>query len=208
MLRLHPRQLPSRRRVSLLAQPPARRRDSAEAEDRGRVLRLHQGHMQQRVRLTPLPQTPARSPEGSRATRHARETPADQKARISRFLTIDASSFSRRVRHATRLPLLFLPPPLTITRPTPQGRVPFLARRAGGRGVRETRGERREPDFVQGAAEAASGPGGEAGGFFGLARRPPADGRALSRDRALSRETRETRRTSRERNAKRERIAS
>ena len=81
MLRLHPRQLPSRRRVSLLAQPPARRRDSAEAEDRGRVLRLHQGHMQQRVRLTPLPQTPARSPEGSRATRHARETPADQKAR-------------------------------------------------------------------------------------------------------------------------------
>jgi hypothetical protein len=73
--------LPSRRRVSLLAQPPARRRDSAEAEDRGRVLRLHQGHMQQRVRLTPLPQTPARSPEGSRATRHARETPADQKAR-------------------------------------------------------------------------------------------------------------------------------
>ena len=80
MLRLHPRQLPSRRRVSLLAQPPARRRDSAEAEDRGRVLRLHQGHMQQRVRLTPLSQTPARSPEGSRATRHARETP-DQKAR-------------------------------------------------------------------------------------------------------------------------------
>jgi hypothetical protein len=203
MLRLHPRQLPSRRRVSLLAQPPARRRDSAEAEDRGRVLRLHQGHMQQRVRLTPLPQTPARSPEGSRATRHARETPADQKART--LFTIDACSFSRRVRYATRLPLSFLPPPLTITRPTPQGRVPFLARRAGGRGVRETRGERREPDFVQGAAEAASGPGGEAGGLFGLARRPPSDGRALSRDR-LKRETRETRRTSRER--ERERIAS
>jgi len=202
MLRLHPRQLPSRRRVSLLAQPPARRRDSAEAEDRGRVLRLHQGHMQQRVRLTPLPQTPARSPEGSRATRAMRERRRRIKKR-ERFLTIDASSFSRRVRHATRLPLSFLPPPLTITRPTPQGRVPFLARRAGGRGVRETRGERREPDFVQGAAEAASGPGGEAGGLFGLARRPPADGRALSRDR-LKRETRETRRTSRERERERE----
>ena len=121
-----------------------------------------------------------------------------------RFLTIDACSFSP-VRRATRLPLSFLPPPLTITRPTPQGRVPFLARRAGGRGVRETRGERREPDFVQGAAEAASGPGGEknAGGVFGLARRSPADGRALSRDR-FKRETRETRRTCRER----ERVAS
>ena len=90
-----------------------------------------------------------------------------------RFLTIDACSFSP-VRRATRLPLSFLPPPLTITRPTPQGRVPFLARRAGGRGVRETRGERREPDFVQGAAEAASGPGGEknAGGVFGRSGAP------------------------------------
>ena len=144
----------------------------------------------------------------ARPVKNARETPADQKARTQK-LTIDACSFSRRVRHATRLPLSFLPPPLTITRPTPQGRVPFLARRAGGRGVRETRGERREPDFVQGAAEAASGPGGEAGGLFGkrLARRPPADSfkeRALSRDRALSRETRETRRTSRERERERE----
>jgi len=52
--------------------------------------------------------------------------------------------------------------------------VPFLARRAGGRGVRETRGGR--PAASEGAAEAASGSGGEAGG---LARRAPADGRAL-----------------------------
>ena len=70
-----------------------------------------------------------------------------------RFLTIDACSFSP-VRRATRLPLSFLPPPLTITRPTPQGRVPFLARRAGGRGVRETRGRR--PAASEGAAEAVS----------------------------------------------------
>ena len=138
----------------------------------------------------------------------ARPVMRERRRRIKkreRFLTIDACSFSRRVRYATRLPLSFLPPPLTITRPTPQGRVSFLARRAGGRGVRETRGERREPDFVQGAAEAASGPGGEknAGGVFGLARRSPADGRALSRDR-FKRETRETRRTCRER----ERVAS
>jgi hypothetical protein len=93
MLRLHPRHVPSRRRVSLLAQPPARRRDSAEAEDRGRVLRLHQGHMQQRVRLTRLPPTPARSPEGSRgrieASQPASRRAADLEKRDERFLTID-----------------------------------------------------------------------------------------------------------------------
>ena len=182
MLRLHPRQLPSRRRVSLLAQPPARRRDSAEAEDRGRVLRLHQGHMQQRVRLTRLPPTPARSPEGSRGRIEASQPDAtgggSRKARRTLFddrhLTLFLDATLKNVLPSSAD---HHRPPVDanhMTRPTPQGRVPFLARRAGGRGVRETRGGR--PAASEGAAEAASGSGGEAGGF---ARRAPADGRAL-----------------------------
>ena len=115
MLRLHPRHVPTRRRVSLLTQPPARPRDSAEAKDRGRVLRLHQGHVQQRVRLTLLLPTPAISPDGwvSRFPVEASQ-PAGGVKKRERFLTID-HAFSRRV---STLFSLALPSSVDPHRPT------------------------------------------------------------------------------------------
>ena len=115
MLRLHPRHVPTRRRVSLLTQPPARPRDSAEAKDRGRVLRLHQGYVQQRVRLTLLLPTPAISPDGwvSRFPVEASQ-PAGGVKKRERFLTID-HAFSRRV---STLLSLALPSSVDPHRPT------------------------------------------------------------------------------------------
>ena len=184
MLRLHPKHVPTRRRVSLLTQPPARPRDSAEAKDRGRVLRLHQGHVQQRVRLTLLLPTPAISPEG-RVSRFPVEAsqPAGGVKKRERFLTIDRA-FSRRV---STLLSLALPSSVDPHRPTVD--ADFRAIDTAGTRVasRTTRRRSRRwktpggrPATSEGAAEAASGPGGAAGG--GLARRPPADARALCAD--------------------------
>ena len=149
--------------------------------NRGYVSRCsrHPGEISRRI---------SRFPSRRLKSRHG----GSQKARFRAFRWTTDDAFSRRASRRSGV----LVPPSSVNhhlppvgadpiRHAPQRRVPLLARRAGGRGVRETRGERRAAS--EGAAEAASGPGGAAGGGRGLARRSPANGHALQTD-ALARD--------------------